>query len=1237
MEAPGEATLASPSDLRAAPPSASLLRAPVSYDSTPTLQKRKSLRTRPAEQLERQNTSPLREPPPPPPSSRARPELQSRSSKLSLFNLFSKPKVERSRGHVEPGGSNAPLPVRPPPGELRATKSEANINRLLETSAAPPAAAPSVRAPRPLTAKSLTFKSSRSITKDAAAPPLPAKESSHSRVAGPHDLPPLFQAWPQAVKHAVLEVTTITSDMMTQQARSRRSAATMDASARNSEDGSSPTDKKAGFRHGSKGSISSYDLPKKLFILTTSGCLLQYAETGSSERAPEKALQLGKDSAAFACDLIPGRHHVLEVLQSVAEIGGGGAGGSGSGSSTSTSTSSLLKKFGLRGAATRRQASNFLLVMADAEALSAWMSAVRKQIEALGGKRARPDSMTRRPKTGVAEAAGAGGGAPVIDLKKTPSQSHRYQVRRDPKRVSVITSPTRDHFAVEQPRSPDAPASPEKTRETVVQAASRGLLQLQLPTSPVELSAVSSPIELSADGGLEDIKEVATENVTELATESPTESNTASTPVTDAVAIAVPATETPVTDAVTAAPMASPTTGRPRNHSDSDSDTSSSDDSTSVDQRHLDKLRESTRMSHTSTVNTVATSRTNSLTSSPPAAEHLLSGVEDAHAAFRENGPAKIPYRSLSSYTLAKRRSVLPAAKEAPAPLLLQRQHRAVIDAPIDSPVLGHHTMHPEPSPKKRLSAFQSAPDLKSAAAESAEKADLPTSFPPLPPPSVRTDERPLSVVAELPSADLWASRPSPLARLSTIAATPSTADTTTALPPMPASRRLSSNLEALRSSRRDSSLHSFSLPLRINSTEPSANVIKSSTPRPMRSTQEDAGLVSPVAAVHTLTAKVDPATRTTIDLAHIPPRKSSATTTTNSPPRTAGSRRSSTARLSLFPSAVPSSPPAVVRSDPLRRSPSASALLTLAQPSPLQSHPVQPASSAAAVPTSLRRPTSMQIGTDRAPFLANVRSAAQPALVEPPQPILGVRAGMPVPIRSLKPSRSPSITSSTPGVVAAPPTLAANGFAPRRESLLYSQPRRESLLGATGRRESLLYSGPLALPSASHSSPALLSLMIAENEVTDVPTPVSARSADSVPAPLEPSSVSAPATALPTPNRSPSRASHVPAGIQRKSSRALPRASLPELDFGIPVVGLGPPAPPPSAPLPKLPGVAGASTNLPGPLSPPLVLPIVPASAPVGSFAAPVRSEGGESPATPMTPPTHLPMAGLGIQVGGS
>lgn len=47
---------------------------------------------------------------------------------------------------------------------------------------------------------------------------------------------------------------------------------------------------------------------RKIFILVTSGYLLQYASAGSFDRVPEKMMKLGKDSVAFASDAIPGKH-----------------------------------------------------------------------------------------------------------------------------------------------------------------------------------------------------------------------------------------------------------------------------------------------------------------------------------------------------------------------------------------------------------------------------------------------------------------------------------------------------------------------------------------------------------------------------------------------------------------------------------------------------------------------------------------------------------------------------------------------------------------------------------------------------------------------------------------------------------------------------------------------------------------------------------------------------------------
>lgn len=44
------------------------------------------------------------------------------------------------------------------------------------------------------------------------------------------------------------------------------------------------------------GSLSKADWIQKIFVLVTSGYLLQYSGEGSFDRLPEKMMQLGKDS-----------------------------------------------------------------------------------------------------------------------------------------------------------------------------------------------------------------------------------------------------------------------------------------------------------------------------------------------------------------------------------------------------------------------------------------------------------------------------------------------------------------------------------------------------------------------------------------------------------------------------------------------------------------------------------------------------------------------------------------------------------------------------------------------------------------------------------------------------------------------------------------------------------------------------------------------------------------------------
>ncbi|KAK8128358.1 hypothetical protein PG984_009466 [Apiospora sp. TS-2023a] len=118
------------------------------------------------------------------------------------------------------------------------------------------------------------------------------------------------------------------------------------------------------------GSKNILEWTTKIYVLVTSGYLLQYATEGSFDRLPERVLQLTRDSAVFASDMIPGKHWVLQVASLMDPSG-----------TPANDSRSLLAK--LRGSE-RRHASNFLMVFEAAEDMDSWLALLRHAIEALG-------------------------------------------------------------------------------------------------------------------------------------------------------------------------------------------------------------------------------------------------------------------------------------------------------------------------------------------------------------------------------------------------------------------------------------------------------------------------------------------------------------------------------------------------------------------------------------------------------------------------------------------------------------------------------------------------------------------------------------------------------------------------------------------------------------------------------------------------------------------------------------
>lgn len=238
------------------------------------------------------------------------------------------------------------------------------------------------------------------------------------------DPPPLFQAYPQAIKHAQLSSSTLSADSILRISNHRRSSSIREditqsgLGADEVQTAAARKIEKTRSKHQRQlsGSLSKADWTQKIYMLVTSGYLLQYSGEGSFDRLPEKMMQLGKDSVAFASDVIPGKHWVLQISQAMDSDG-----------VPAPDPRSLLSRLTFRGADYRRTATSFLLILDSAEDLESWITTVRREIEALGGKKY--VSETGKPKADEE----------VMRLKSQPSQ--RFLVQRDPDRFSDPPTP----------------------------------------------------------------------------------------------------------------------------------------------------------------------------------------------------------------------------------------------------------------------------------------------------------------------------------------------------------------------------------------------------------------------------------------------------------------------------------------------------------------------------------------------------------------------------------------------------------------------------------------------------------------------------------------------------------------------------------------------------------------------------------------------------------------------------
>jgi hypothetical protein len=362
------------------------------------------------------------------------PKVQRRESKGGLRGMFTRNKAEKNTVPSVPEESTTTSSASDPPNVRGESVFPRTISIRRPGIASNSIPATPVTPGRPASRHSRINMRSKSVKHKTPLKSSPksvksASKTSPKRPSAAWDPPPLFQAYPQSIKHAQLSASTLSADSILRISNHQRNNSLREEIAQvrplDGQDQSAAAKKsekaRAKHRRQISGSISKAEWTQKIFVLVTSGYLLQYAGEGSFDRLPEKMMQLGKDSVAFASDVIPGKHWVLQISQAMDADG-----------TPASDSRSLLSRLAFRGADYRRTATSLLLVLNSAEEMDSWLAAVRREIEALGGKK--HVSETGKPKPDDK----------IMQLKAQPS--HRYLVQRDPDQFPDPSSPRLPSF-----------------------------------------------------------------------------------------------------------------------------------------------------------------------------------------------------------------------------------------------------------------------------------------------------------------------------------------------------------------------------------------------------------------------------------------------------------------------------------------------------------------------------------------------------------------------------------------------------------------------------------------------------------------------------------------------------------------------------------------------------------------------------------------------------------------------
>lgn len=334
-----------------------------------------SLKSRPSSSLRRsrppniivcdENKIPLR---PDPRAEKAAEKAAKRESKVGLRSIFGRTKSTKTRnapvdeadestspGEAKSGSAKASFAERHWPYSLQASRSDLTLGSM------------------PSLFSSKTNGSSLGLH---SQPSTSRRPGSHSKLGSGSSSPPadgwiaptLSQVYPQAIVHATLPACAASVDALAKLNTSHNVLTKEEPIPEDAPEKKEDRPKKLHQRHAA--ARNALEWTTKTYALVTAGYLLQYAADGHLDRSPEKTLRLSKESAAFASDLIPGKHWVLQVVSCM---------------DANSEPRSFISKLALRGE--KKNVSTMLLVFESAEEMDTWLAVLRKEIEELGGKK----------------------------------------------------------------------------------------------------------------------------------------------------------------------------------------------------------------------------------------------------------------------------------------------------------------------------------------------------------------------------------------------------------------------------------------------------------------------------------------------------------------------------------------------------------------------------------------------------------------------------------------------------------------------------------------------------------------------------------------------------------------------------------------------------------------------------------------------------------------------------------